>query len=81
MWKGKALWLTIIFILFALALARVGTAQEIITLSTRPNVTQSYFLTSAPKHLQAVAILFPGSGGTIQLPARADNNVSPLAIF
>jgi hypothetical protein len=67
MWKSKALWLTIIFILFALALARVGAAQEIITLSTRPNVTQSYFLTSAPKQPQAVAILFPGSGGTIQL--------------
>ena len=30
-------------------------------------MTQSYFLTSAPKQLQAIAILFPGSGGTIQL--------------
>jgi len=42
-------------------------AQEIVKLSTRPNVTQAYFLTSAPKQLQAIAILFPGSGGTIQL--------------
>jgi Serine aminopeptidase, S33 len=38
-----------------------------ITLSTRPNVTQSYFLTSVPKNLQAVVILFAGSGGLIQL--------------
>ena len=30
--------------------------QEIVTLSTRPGVTQSYFLTSIPKDLQAVAV-------------------------
>lgn len=41
--------------------------QEIVTLATRPGVTQSYFLTSIPKDLGAVAILFPGSGGLIQL--------------
>src|SRR5687767_5431268 len=45
--------------------------QEIITLPTRPSVTQSYFLTSIPKNLQAVAVLFPGSGGLIQL--RSEN--------
>src|SRR5215475_1324012 len=45
--------------------------QEIVTLSTRPGVTQSFFLTSAPKNLQAIAILFPGSGGLIQL--RSEN--------
>lgn len=44
--------------------------QEIVTLSTRPGVTQSYFLTSKPKDLQAVAVLFPGSGGLIQLRAE-----------
>jgi hypothetical protein len=42
-------------------------AQEIVTLPARPGVTQSYFLTSKPKNLQAMAILFPGSGGLIQL--------------
>jgi hypothetical protein len=42
-------------------------AQEIVTLPTRANVTQSYFLTSAPKELQAIAVLFPGSGGLIHL--------------
>ena len=45
--------------------------QEIVTLPTRPGVTQSYFLTSVPKDLQAVAVLFPGSGGLIQL--RSEN--------
>jgi len=45
--------------------------QEIVTLSTRPGVTQSYFLTSVPKNLLAVAVLFPGSGGLIQL--RTEN--------
>lgn len=44
-----------------------ASAQEIVTLSTRPNVTQSYFLTSAPRQLQAIAVLFPGSGGSIEL--------------
>lgn len=56
------------FIALWFALLGVGVnAQEIITLQTRPNVTQSYFLTSAPKQLQAVVVLFAGSGGTIEL--------------
>jgi len=41
--------------------------QEIVTLPTRPGVTQSYFLTSIPNNFEAVALLFPGSGGLIQL--------------
>lgn len=41
--------------------------QEIVTLPTRAGVTQSYFLTSIPKDLKAVAVLFPGSGGLIRL--------------
>ena len=48
-----------------------GAQQEIVTLSTRPGVTQSYFLTSFPRNLQGVALLFPGSGGLIQL--RSEN--------
>lgn len=55
------------FTLWAISLAQAVCAQEIVTLPTRPNVTQSYFLTSIPKNLQAVAVLFPGSGGSIQL--------------
>lgn len=45
--------------------------QEIVTLSTRAGVTQSYFLTSIPPELRAVAILLPGSGGLINL--RSEN--------
>ena len=45
----------------------VPAQQEIVTLPTRPGVTQSYFLTSKPKNLEAMAILFPGSGGLILL--------------
>ncbi len=41
--------------------------QEIVTLQTRPGATQSFFLTSVPKDLRAVAVLFPGSGGLINL--------------
>jgi Serine aminopeptidase, S33 len=48
-----------------------AVAQEMVTLPTRPNVTQSYFLTSRPKNLQAIGILFPGSGGLINL--RTEN--------
>lgn len=55
------------FILALWAWSTSANAQEIVTLPTRPGVTQSYFLTIAPKQLQAIAILFPGSGGTIQL--------------
>ncbi|HEY1234339.1 MAG TPA: alpha/beta hydrolase [Candidatus Binatia bacterium] len=49
----------------------VRSQQEIVTLQTRPGVTQAYFLTSIPKDLAAVAILFSGSGGLIQL--RSEN--------
>jgi hypothetical protein len=42
-------------------------AQELVTLVTRPDVTQSFFIASPPQNSQAVAILFPGSGGLIRL--------------
>ncbi|HXT56588.1 MAG TPA: alpha/beta hydrolase [Candidatus Eisenbacteria bacterium] len=45
--------------------------QEIVTLATRPGATQSFFLTSIPRELRAVAILLPGSGGLINL--RSEN--------
>jgi len=45
--------------------------QEIVTLPTRAGLTQSYFLTSIPKNLHAVAVFFSGSGGVIQL--RTEN--------
>ena len=37
------------------------------TLSTRPGVTQSFFIANLGENPQAIAILFPGSGGLIRL--------------
>ncbi len=44
------------------------SAEDVITLPTRSSVTQSYLL-AAPEtgKAQAVAILFPGSGGKVDL--------------
>jgi hypothetical protein len=66
---GKA----ILFALLGLSYASSSAIaqQEIVTLPTRAGVTQSYFLTNIRKNLQAIALLFPGSGGLIQL--RAEN--------
>lgn len=52
--------------------ATVASAQEIVTLSARPNVTQSYFLAQVPKTPQAIAVLFVGSEGKIQLRTEGD---------
>lgn len=50
-----------------IALAAPARAQEIVTLSTRPRVTQSYFLARSPAKPEAIAVLFPGGGGDIRL--------------
>jgi predicted alpha/beta-hydrolase family hydrolase len=58
------------FAVFAAALACIldsAAAQEVVPLQTRPGVTETYFLASAPKNPQAIAILFPGSGGWIKI--------------
>ncbi len=54
-------------VVWLLTLGAAVRAQEIVTLSTRPGVTQSYFLAGLPKNPQAIALLFPGSGGLIRL--------------
>ena len=66
LWRRRAIG-TVIVVTALLMLTGLAATREIIALTTRANVTQSYFLTSAPKQLQAIAILFPGSGGLIQL--------------
>ena len=38
-------------------LAAAAAAQEVIPLPTRPGVTETYFLASAPKNPQAIAVL------------------------
>ena len=50
-----------------LVAASPAGAQEIVRLDARPGVTQSYFLARVPKDPQAVALLFPGGGGSIGL--------------
>jgi hypothetical protein len=62
-WSMKPLTIILGLLVFDAA----ASAQDIITLPTREGVTQSYFLTSIPKNLRAMAILFPGSGGSINL--------------
>jgi hypothetical protein len=49
-----------------------GNAQELVSLSTRENVTQSYFLASVPENPKAIALLFSGSGGFIRLRNEGD---------
>lgn len=56
--------LMLLLLTFATALSH---AQEIVTLSTRPGVMQSYFIASPPQQPRAIALLFPGSGGLIRL--------------
>jgi Serine aminopeptidase, S33 len=59
-------------VVFALLVAGSASTQEIISLSTRSGVTQSYFLARAPENPRAIAVLFPGSGGLIRLRQEAD---------
>ncbi len=65
-WRRRAI-CTLILSTTVLTLRWPAEAREIVTLPTRQNVTQSYFLASVPEHPQAVAVLFPGSGGVIGL--------------
>ena len=58
------------FFVLACGIAAFAHAQEIVTLSTRPGVTQSYFLARAPEKPQAITVLFPGSGGLIHLKSE-----------
>jgi hypothetical protein len=58
-------------LLCLVVVAPTARAQEIITLPTRPSVTQSFLIASLPQNQRAVAVLFPGSGGLIRL--RAEN--------
>ena len=67
MYKSRANYCALLLSLGVTGFAGLASAQEIVTLSTRAGVTQSYFLTSTPKDLQAVAVLFSGSGGLLQL--------------
>jgi hypothetical protein len=65
--SALVLWLTVLTIVAA----PPARAQEIVTLATRPRVTQSYFLAKVPEKPEAIALLFPGSGGDIRLRSES----------
>ena len=67
--KSKNLLVAFVWLLSSVVAA---SAQEIVTLSTRPRVTLSYFLASAPQNPQAIAVLFPGGGGFIRIRREED---------
>ena len=54
-------------VVWFLGFVAAASAQEIVTLPSRPNVTQSYFLASLPKDPLAAAVLFPGGAGLLNL--------------
>jgi hypothetical protein len=54
-------------IFFTLGFAGIADAQEIVSLSPRAGLIQSFFLARVPQNPQAVAVLFPGSGGLLRL--------------
>jgi hypothetical protein len=54
-------------LIFAVVLASNAWAQQIVNLSARSGVIQPYFLARVPANPQAIAMLFPGSGGFIRL--------------
>jgi Serine aminopeptidase, S33 len=58
------------YLLFLLGMALAGpvSPQEIVTVQTRPGVTQSFFVANMGKRKpQAAALLFAGGGGSIKL--------------
>ncbi len=61
-----------IFVFWLALLAPLGAgAEEIVTVSGRPDATQSYLLLHYPSP-QAVAVLFPGGEGLLKLRAEGD---------
>jgi hypothetical protein len=61
-----------VLIALALAFSGASSAEDIIILSTRGDVTQSYLLTSPPAgKARAVAVLFPGGAGKVDLEREA----------
>jgi len=57
----------LMMVLGLLIFEAAASAQDMVTLATRRSVTQSFFLTRTPENLEAVGLLFPGSGGLIKL--------------
>ncbi|HSC06127.1 MAG TPA: hypothetical protein VLD59_04815, partial [Steroidobacteraceae bacterium] len=61
-----------VLIALALAFSGASSAEDIIILSTRGDVTQSYLLSFPPPgKARAVAVLFPGGAGRVDLEREA----------
>ena len=69
---GRLAFLSVLAAFLLLFGSAAAMAQEIVTLSTRPGVTQSFFIANLGENPQAIAILFPGSGGLIRLRQEND---------
>ena len=64
----------ILIAILALVASGVFAAEELVTLRTRPEVTQSYLLNYEPgRTYQAVAVLLPGGAGHIGLTQDANS--------
>lgn len=63
-----------LLVLLICSIAGAAQAQEVVQLSTRPGVTQSYFLARVPEKPRAIAVLFPGGNGLIHLRKENDRN-------
>ena len=73
-----ALALALGLVLLSVLRSAPAGAQEVVTLATRPGVTQSYFLARVPEKQEAIAALFPGGGGDIRLRSEGgDIKFSP----
>lgn len=57
-------------LIVALGIAPLAPAQELVSLATRPDATQSYLLVGPNEAPRAAAILFAGSAGNIRLRAE-----------
>jgi hypothetical protein len=61
----------LVLVLSWLILPALLCAEEIVSLVTRPGVTQSYLLANLPPNPQAIALLFAGGNGYLKLHSEA----------
>ena len=61
----------LVWMVSCLIVAPTRAAEEIVTVATRPAVSQSYLLANVPADPQAIALLFPGGNGFFRLRVEA----------
>ena len=66
-------------IFFALTMSCTVSGQELVNLSTREGVTQSFLLVAPPSAKPVAAVvLLPGGNGLIRLRSRSEEHTSEL---